>query len=332
MATIKIALIGCGGIMGKHSSVFKKRPDCQIVALHDVSMDQLIKFQERQLKDVASKPALFTDLAAMYTQAKPDAVVIASPHTLHYTQAVQALDQGCHILMEKPMVTRSADARDLAARVAKAKKILIIGYNTPCSPEFDFIRKTIRDGSLGKLELVQGYLSQNWRKFTIGSWRQDPALSGGGQAYDSGAHLYNSLCWTVDAPVAEVFAFIDNVGCPVDINSSTTIRFENGVLASIVVGGNCPSDGSHMVYLFDNGRIEVDGWGGTWMNVFGPSGKIKYPKVTAEPQTPADNFIDAILGKTEPRTTPRNGVIQSELMDAVYESARTGRPAKPQRS
>ena len=46
---------------------------------------------------------------------------------------------------------------------------------------------------------------------------------------------------------------------------------------------------------------------------------------------PDDNFIDAILGRAEPRTTPTNGIIQSELMDAIYESARTGQPARPKK-
>ena len=46
---------------------------------------------------------------------------------------------------------------------------------------------------------------------------------------------------------------------------------------------------------------------------------------------PDDNFIDAILGRAEPRTTPANGIIQSELMDAIYESARTGQPARPKK-
>ena len=57
---------------------------------------------------------------------------------------------------------------------------------------------------------------------------------------------------------------------------------------------------------------------------------MKYPPITGQPQSPNDNFIDAILGRAEPRTTPLNGVIQSELMDAIYESARTGKGGAPE--
>jgi predicted dehydrogenase len=242
---------------------------------------------------------------------------------------VQALDAGCHVLMEKPMVTSADDAYKLAKKVEQTKKVFTIGYNTPCTPEFAYLREIIRKKELGKLELVTGWLSQNWKTFTVGMWRQDPALSGGGQAYDSGAHLLNSLCWSVESDVAEVFAFIDNVGTKVDINSSINVRFANGVFASIIVSGNCPADGASMTFIFDGGRVDIDGWGGSWINVWKGHQKIKYPVIPGVAQTPNDNFIDAIVGRGEARTSPRNGIIQSELMDAIYESAKTGKPAKP---
>jgi hypothetical protein len=144
---------------------------------------------------------------------------------------MQALEAGCHVLMEKPMVTSADDAHKLAAKVAQTKKVFTIGYNTPCTPEFAYLRETIRNKSLGKLELISGWLSQNWLKFTIGTWRQKPELSGGGQAYDSGAHLLNSLCWSVESDVAGGVRVIDNVGTPVDINSVINVRFASNVLA-----------------------------------------------------------------------------------------------------
>ena len=76
--------------------------------------------------------------------------------------------------------------------------------------------------------------------------------------------------------------------------------------------------------------MEVDGWSGGWIKVFRPGqGQVKYPPIPGKAETPDDNFIDAILGRAEPQTSPINGVIQSELMDAIYESARTGQPARP---
>ena len=331
MSQVRLAIVGCGGNSSGHARRMNQNPDVQIVGACDVNTDIASSYIERNLPDLEPSPAAFDNLDKMLAETDPDAVLISTPHTLHFEQGMKALEAGCHVLMEKPMVTDADDAYTLSAKATETGKVLVVGYNTPCTPNFYYLRNQIRQQTFGKLELIIGYLSQNWKRGTAGAWRQNPALSGGGQAYDSGAHLLNSLCWSVENNVAEVFAFIDNHGTEVDINSSINVRFENGVFASIVVSGNCPSDSSHMTYIFDNGRVDIDGWGGGWIKVFDGSQQIDNPPITDEMSAgnPDDNFIDAILGRAEPRTTPTNGIIQSELMDAIYESARTGQPARP---
>lgn len=331
MARIRMAILGCGGMAGAHAQRFRNHPDVEIVACCDVSTQVVEAFITRHLSESAVKPRVFTDPAVMYREAKLDAVTIVTPHTMHFDHGVQALEAGCHVLMEKPMVTNAEQAHALAAKVAATKRILVVGYNSPCTPEMQFTRETIRNGSLGKLELVSGWLSQDWMRLTAGSWRQKPELSGGGQAYDSGAHLLNSVCWSVESDIAQVFACIDNHGTPVDINSAITIRFANGVLGNIVVSGNCPASSCNLTYCFEKGRIDVDGWGGGWIKVYNPE-LVKYPLIPGKTQSPNDNFVDAVLGRAQPCTSPRNGIVQSELMDAIYESARTGLPAKPKRA
>lgn len=329
MAKVRVGIVGCGGMAGAHARRLKGNPDAKIVALCDVSEEICQRFNGHHLSDYKETPKIYTDPAAMYKKARLDAVAIVSPHTLHFEHGMQAIQAKCHVLMEKPMVTDSQQARTLAETVAKSGKIFTVGYNTPCSPEFRYLRDLIRNKELGRLELVTGWLAQNWKRGTRGSWRQDPALSGGGQMYDSGAHLFNSLVWSVEQPVSEVHAFVDNQDTPVDINGTVNIRFADGTLATIVISGNCPNDGAGLVLIFDGGRVEIDGWGGGWIRVFkGGVGAVKYPPIAYKPQSPDDNFIDAILGRAEPLTGPINGVIQSELMDAIYESARTGQVVK----
>ena len=331
MSQVRLAMIGCGGNSSGHARVMNENPDVKIVATCDVNTEISNSYIDRNLSDLEPRPQAFDNLDLMLVETAPDAVLISTPHTLHFEQGMKALEAGCHVLMEKPMVTDADDAYTLAAKVEETGKVLVIGYNTSSTANFYYLREQIRNQSLGKLELIIGYLSQNWKRATAGAWRQNPALSGGGQAYDSGAHLLNSLCWSVENNVAEVFAFIDNHGTQVDINSSINVHFENGVFASIVVSGNCPSDSSHMTYIFDGGRIDIDGWGGGWIKVFEGSKQIENPPITEEMNAggPDKNFIDTIMGRAEPRTTPLNGIIQSELMDAIYESGRTGKPAKP---
>ena len=332
MSKLKIAIIGCGGMAGGHARRLHDSPDVDLVGLCDVSEQVVESFIDRHLAECESRPATFTQSAQLYDQLDPDAVFIVTPHTMHFGHCMEGLDRGCHVFVEKPMVTSAADAHALKARVEQTGKILVIGYNTPCTPEFVYLRRQIRDEAFGRLELISGYVVQNWKTPTTGSWRQDPSLSGGGQAYDTGAHLLNSVCWSVESNVAQVHTFLDNHGTPVDVNSSINIRFENGVFAAVTIGGNCPANSGYLMYAFERGKIAVDGWSGGWIEVHDDHGRVKYPPIEGRPQSPAENFIDAILGRAEPRTHVVNGVVQSELMDAIYESASTGAPAGPSRT
>ena len=74
--------------------------------------------------------------------------------------------------------------------------------------------------------------------------------------------------------------------------------------------------------------MDVDGWGGSWIKVWNGNKEVD-AGLQGESETPNDNFIDAILGRAEPQTSPVNGVIQSELMDAIYKSAAEGAIARP---
>ncbi len=91
---------------------------------------------------------------------------------------MQALEAGCHILMEKPMVTDSDQAHELAKAVEEAGKIFVVGYNTPCTPAFNLLREIIRSGELGKLETITGWQTQNWLKGTTGVVASKPGAFG----------------------------------------------------------------------------------------------------------------------------------------------------------
>lgn len=326
--TIRFGIIGTGAMATGHARRIHNHKDAELAALCDVEIGHIQAFLERAFPpDQAEKgpsPRMFESCGDMFEEAELDAVLIATPHTMHFEHGMQALAANCHVYMEKPMVTHTKQACALSKEAALRNRILVVGFNSPCTPAFFALREAIRSNRLGKLELVSGYLSQGWMKATLGTWRQNPELSGGGQAYDSGAHLLNSLVWSVESAPALVSAFLDFHGTPVDVNSAINIRFQNGVLASIAIGGNCPRDASHLAYMFEEGKIDVDGWCGTWLKAWKGSEEVQLPGLEAPKTDCLSNFVDAILGRAEPRTSPQNGINQSALMDAIYESASSG--------
>jgi predicted dehydrogenase len=130
-------------------------------------------------------------------------------------------------------------------------------------------------------------------------------------------------------PVEEVYAVADNQGTPVDINTALLARFPGGVTANIAISGNSLPDASHLAFIFDKARVEVDGWRGEWIRATTADGEVSDLPGAIDEANPDENFIEAIHGSAEPRTSARDGLIQAQLMDLIHESQRTGQPARP---
>jgi predicted dehydrogenase len=223
------------------------------------------------------------------------------------------------------MVTSSAHAKKLAEKVKKTGLLLQVSFQASYSAEFAYIRHVLQNGGLGELQTVTAWSHQGWKpeggKETW-KWRLDPKLSGGGQMYDTGAHLFNAIAWAMDRPVEEVFCWIDNKGMPVDINAVMTIRWEGNVLGTATISGNNPGWDEGIIIAGDKGRLHT-GIHGSRLEHYDTRGKIKYPPVNFPHSSPDRNFVDCLLGKAEPMCPVRYGILHSWLMDALYRSAKT---------
>jgi predicted dehydrogenase len=111
---VRIGLIGCGGMANSHLRWLSEIPEAEVSALNDVAQASIDRTFERNphLKDVP----VYEDYRALLADENVDAVQIHSPHTCHFEQAMAALDAGKHVLLEKPMVTRTEDAHRLIER------------------------------------------------------------------------------------------------------------------------------------------------------------------------------------------------------------------------
>jgi predicted dehydrogenase len=323
-----LAIVGCGSMSGEHIRNIGQLPDAEIAALVDVRPAAYQQKLKDMLKD---DPAIRTyDSLDAMLKNPPEGlrgVVIVTPHTVHFEQAMVCLEHGYDVLVEKPMVTNSAHARELKKKIVETGRHFQIAFQAPFSREFAYIREQISEGELGELQTITAYSCQGWKKACAGSWRHDPSKSGGGQMYDTGAHLFNAIAWLVNRPVVEVFCVTDNKGLDVDINAVMTIRWEGDVLGSVTISGNTPGWQEGIWICGDKGRISTGIHGGR-MEQWNEKGVVKYPQVTQEQYTPVGNFVDCLLGRAEARSPVRYGILHSWLMDALYESAREGKPVK----
>ena len=322
------AFVGCGMMANWHAQELLRSGQIRAVAAVDPVPAQAERFRHAYAPGAAVYPTIEAMLAAP-PPGGVDGVVIVTPHTLHAGIARAALDAGLHVLVDKPMVTAAADAYALWHAVDRSGKLLGITFQAPYTFNYAYLAKARDAGELGRIEVANGYISQNWLHLSRDTWRQNAALSGGGFIYDTGAHLLNGLMWLVNDPVVEVAAVLDGRGTPVDVTGSVTLRFRNGATASVAFAGDTPGLDSRLTLFTDRYTITTDAYGSR-LDMTGDKGERFDPHVPfAEGNgTPHANFVDALLGR-EPLAVPvRYGVLLSALMDAIYAAAAAGTTVK----
>jgi predicted dehydrogenase len=306
-----------------HGRVFTQSvPEAEIVALVEPDGHNLARY----IADVfpsGPAPATFADHQAMLAAVPLDGVLIVSPHAYHFQQAIDAIDAGCHVLVEKPMVIRTEDAQALIAHAQAHDRVVSVAFPGPFTCEFQYIRGLIASGALGEIAMVMGVCAQDWLVNVGGTWRTTLALSGGGNLYDSGAHMFNAMLYLTGLSATEVFAFVDNKDQEVDVIGSVALRFTHGALGSAAVSGSASVFEQGIYIQGTKGSVKCSIYGGS-MEIWLGKQKVKYPAVP-ETTTLQQNFVDCIRGRATTPSPAALGLRQARLMDAIYESARGGR-------
>ena len=319
MDKVRVAMVGCGGFQRYRVGNLLKVKAAEIVALVDPSEEQT-KLMREQHPSTFDLPS-FTDHQAMLAEIKPDAIMIATPHTQHVGQIIDGLNAGAHVCCEKPLVTTVADAHTIIKLRDEKKLVGMVSYQRHYQAEYRLIKEKIASGEAGPVQFIVALQGQSWLKGTKGTWRQLHSLSGGGQLNDSGSHLIDIILWSTGVSVDSVSTYADNFGTEVDINSSVALRFKNGALGTLSVVGN--GFGWHedvtifcenMVFYVREGKLTTVDRG---------DNRFKAEHLGGG-STPDQNFIDAIQGKAPCESPFECGLEVIRLTEAAWTSAEKG--------
>lgn len=321
MSELRIGLIGCGGNMTGHLRRLLAIGEVSVVSLSDPSEESVARMRSR-VEEAGQLPH-YADHEEMIAKETLDAIVVSSPHTIHYEQIVAGLEAGLHVLTEKPMVCSVEHARAVTAKSQEVDRILMVSYQRHLAPTFRFMRNQIVSGEIGTVQFVNALQDQNWYRSQQGKWRQVKSLSGGGQLNDSGSHLVDIVLWIVDQDPVEVSAYMEYFDAEVEINTSMTVRFENGAIANLSVVGNGPGPGmweditiwgEHGAFYSRNGTLTCK---------YG-SDPVEITDLPTRFSSPDQNFVDAILGRDAIQVPPECGLRVIQVTEAAWASAEQG--------
>lgn len=320
MEQVRLGMIGCGGIARHHMSILQDIPEATIVALVDPNPDQIAQCR-KQFPNLADVP-VFSTPEEMYAKVELDAVEISTPHTQHAEQVLQAIAAGKHVLCEKPLATTTADANRLCDAIDASGLVGVLAYQRHYIPLYLYIKEKLESGELGEITFFSAVLGQAWKRGTAGTWRQQKALSGGGQINDSGSHVVDVMLAIFGLRPVTVAAFCDNRGTEVDIDSAVAIRYANGALGNLSVLGDFPiwhedfsvgcERGGFLVREGKVIEISHDGQRRVVDNELPPG------------NTPSRNFVMAVLGREEVGSPFHAAREVIRFTEAVWRSADQG--------
>lgn len=332
---VRFGLIGCGRISPRHIQSLAQIPSGSLVAVADVIASRA----QRAANETGAEP--YTDYRRLLDRRDIDVVTICTPSGLHALMAIEALQAGKHVLVEKPMALTLADADAMIAAAGQAGRKLGVVLQNRYNPPMQDLRRAVDEGRLGRLLLgnatvrwyrPQEYYEDGWH----GTWAMD-----GGALMNQSIHHIDALQWMMGNPVS-VFAYTATLAHRMEAEDTgvAAIRFAGGALG-VVEGSTLtyPENLEGSLSIFgEHGSVKV---GGTALNrkVFWKiEGQLEHEKelLTREQIDPPsvygqshraviEDMIDAVVQDRKPRTNGREARRSVALVLAIYESARTGR-------
>lgn len=233
--TIKVGLVGCGGIAEQHVKGYLKLPreEAQITAVCDV----VEKNVQQRSQEVGGVPT-YSDFNVLVKEADVDAVDICLPHHLHKDAIVAAANAGKHVICEKPLCLTLEEADAVDKAVKENGVTLMCAHNQVFMPGVQKVKELLAEGVFGKVYELRTTDSfyHNFDPNTIG-WRSQRKTMGGGELIDTGYHPSYLLLYLAGSTPVEVTAMLSKHRLSFmdgEDSAQVLVRFADGSVGNIV--------------------------------------------------------------------------------------------------
>ena len=259
MNKIKFAVVGCGHIGKRHIEMILRNPETELVAVCDIL----------PMQDFAPTP-FFNSLEELLSSGiNFDVLNICTPNGLHASMAIQGLETGHHVVVEKPMALNSRDAESVLRLAEKQEKKVFCVMQNRYSPPSVWIKEVVESGKLGKIFMVQinCYWNRDRNYYLPGGWHGTQDLDGG-TLFTQFSHFIDLMYWLF-GDIQNITARFDDFNHQklTDFEDSGIVSFEfvNGGIGMLnystsIYGKNFESS---VTIIGEEGTIKI---GGQYMN------------------------------------------------------------------
>lgn len=353
---VKIGIIGCGGIAnGKHMPSLKKIKNVQMVAFCDIIEERAVKAAEEYGVEGAK---VYTDYKELLKDRDIEVVHVCTPNRSHAFISIDAMEAGKHVMCEKPMAKTYKEAKEMLDASERTGMKLTIGYQSRWRADSLYLKKMCEDGELGEIYYGKAIALRRRAVPTWGVFLNEYE-QGGGPLIDIGTHALDLTLWMMDnykpkMVVGTTFEKLKNQkDCgnawgdwdpkkfTVEDAAFGFIVMENGATimleSSWALNIRNPKEAITMICGTEGGADMFDG-----LNInFIKNGRqcILKPDLTAggvafydgdgdeDPSVlEARAWLDAVVNDHEPCTKASQALVVTQILEAIYESAKTGKP------
>ena len=331
------------GNMGTHHArglVEGRIARASLTAVSDLDPAQLAQF-----------PGLpgFTDSRVLIRSGLVDAVLIATPHYDHTTIGIDALQQGLHVLVEKPLSVHTADCTRLLAAHMNPQQVFAAMFNQRTDPYFQKIRAVVRDGELGELRRLSWTITDWFRTdayYASGGWRATWAGEGGGVLLNQATHNLDLWQWMFGMParVRAVCGLGRYHAIEVEDDVTAVMEYANGATGVFTTTtGEAPGTnrlevaGDRGRLVYENDRLRLTQTAESVRTFCRQSPKhyarpeqteqvFTYPNHGGQHAVVLQNFVDAILDGTALIAPAKEGTGAVALANAMVWSSLRNTP------
>jgi UDP-N-acetyl-2-amino-2-deoxyglucuronate dehydrogenase len=284
MKPVNFAVIGIGNIGRKHIK--------SLLSIDSISLEAVCDIDESKFefcKKVNSNITFFTDYHLLLKEPDIDIITIATPHGLHAQMAMDAMEAGKHVIVEKPMALTVSECDRMNAVSQKTGKRLFIVKQNRFNKPILAVTKALDEKKLGKIYFVQCnvFWNRNEEYYSLSDWRGEKKLEGGA-LHTQVSHFIDLLVWWF-GDIKQAKTLVDTVHHNIEIEDVgvSALQFNNGVLGSLAWTTNVYNknfEGS-ITIIGEKGTIKI---GGKYLN------KIDYWDVKSYPQ-PENGEMDDLV-------------------------------------
>lgn len=280
----------------------------------------------------------YADYDKLKDNKEVQAIYIVLPNGMHAEYTVRGAQAGKHILCEKPMANSAAECQTMIDACKKADRKLMIAYRIQYEPHNRMVRDMVQTAKFGKVKSIIANNGQN--SDNPKHWRFNKALAGGGSLPDVGLYCLNTIRYVLGEEPTEVMGYIHSTPDDprfkeVEEQVNWIMKFPSGVQTSCATSYGHHDDKSYRV-LADTGWIKMDPafpYKGLKLETSQAQGEVNQiieHSISDKDHfaTEMDHFSECILDNKIPFTPGEEGLQDQKIMEAIYQSAKDGKPVK----